>query len=106
MTALVRLRRYTPFATASLQGLLHYRSTFVISAVTATTAAAVQVFLGGPCTRAADRAAPRLRPAPTDHVRAFGPVLGLMQPAVWTRRSPGGAARDIAMSLLRPFNYR
>ena len=107
MTALVRLRRYTPFATASLQGLLHYRSTFVISAVTATTAAGVQVFLwravyaGRPSGLPHGYDLPRL----TTYV-LLAQVLGLMQASRVDEEVSGEVQRgDIAVSLLRPVNY-
>ncbi|WP_225834538.1 ABC-2 family transporter protein [Streptomyces sp. NK08204] len=40
-----RARRYLPFATGGLQSLLQYRSTFVMTGITAAAGAAVTVFL-------------------------------------------------------------
>ncbi|MET7286404.1 ABC-2 family transporter protein [Streptomyces sp. NPDC005573] len=100
-------RRYLPFATASLQGLLQYRSTFLMSALTAATAAGVQVFLwravyaGSPGGLLGGYDLPRL----TTYV-LLAQVLGLMQASRVDEEVSGEVQRgDIAVSLLRPVSY-
>ncbi|MEW2273625.1 ABC transporter permease [Streptomyces griseofuscus] len=101
------LRRYTPFAASSLQSLLQYRSTFLINALTATTAVGVQVFLwravygGRPGGLPGGYDLPRL----TTYV-LLAQVLGLMQASRVDEEVSGEVQRgDIAVSLLRPVSY-
>ncbi|MEV7499402.1 ABC-2 family transporter protein [Streptomyces sp. NPDC093018] len=101
------LRRYTPFAASSLQSLLQYRSTFLINALTATTAVGVQVFLwravygGQPGGLPGGYDLPRL----TTYV-LLAQVLGLMQASRVDEEVSGEVQRgDIAVSLLRPVSY-
>ncbi|MFF4579742.1 ABC transporter permease [Streptomyces sp. NPDC001389] len=101
------LRRYTPFAAASLQGLLQYRSTFLINALTATAAVGVQVFLWRAVSAGREGGLlggydlPRL----TTYV-LMAQVLGLMQANRVDEEVSGEVQRgDIAVSLLRPVSY-
>ncbi len=102
-----RLRSYAPFAAASLQGLLRYRSTFLVNALTATTAVGVQVFLW----RAVYAAGPDGLPGGYDLPRLttyvlLAQVLGLMQATRVDEEVAGEVQRgDIAVSLLRPVSY-
>lgn len=107
MTVPSSTRRYTPFATASLQGLLQYRSMFLISALTAASLAGVQVFLwravyaGSAGGLLGGYDLPQL----TTYV-LLAQVLGLMQANRVDEEVSGEVQRgDIAVSLLRPVSY-
>ena len=103
----VSLRRYGPFATSSLQSLLQYRSTFVVSAVTATTAVGVQVFLW----RAVYAGRTGAPPGGYDLAQLttyvlLAQVMGLLQAnRVDEAVSEEVRRGDIAVSLLRPVSY-
>lgn len=104
---LASLRRYAPFGVASLQGLLQYRSSFAVSALTAATAVGVQVFLwravyeggdGGPL---GGYTSAQL----TTYV-LLAQVLGLLHASRVDEEVAGEVQRgDIAVSLLRPVSY-
>lgn len=107
MTATAALRRYTPFAAASLQGLLQYRSIFLINAVTATAAVGVQVFLWRAVYAGREGGLPGGYDLPrlTTYV-LLAQVLGLMQANRVDEEVSGEVQRgDIAVSLLRPVSY-
>ncbi|MFF2409942.1 ABC transporter permease [Streptomyces sp. NPDC058092] len=107
MTTSSVLRRYTPFASASLQGLLQYRSTFAMSALTASTAAGVQIFLWRAVYTSRDGGLPGGFDLPqlTTYV-LLAQVLGLLQASRVDEEVAGEVQRgDIAISLLRPVNY-
>lgn len=102
-----RLGPYLPFAGASLQGLLRYRSTFLINALTAATAVGVQVFLW----RAVYAARPGGLPGGYDLPRLttyvlLAQMLGLLQTSRVDEEVSGEVQRgDIAVALLRPVSY-
>lgn len=107
MTGAATLRRYTPFAASSLQSLLQYRSTFLINAVTATTAVGVQVFLWRAvyAGRAGGLPGGYDLPGLTTYV-LLAQVLGLLQASRVDEEVAGEVQRgDIAVSLLRPVSY-
>ncbi|MFE2350045.1 ABC transporter permease [Kitasatospora cineracea] len=107
MTAVTVLRRYTPFAAASLQSLLQYRSTFLINAVTATTAVGLQVFLWRAvyAGRSGDLPGGYDLPELTTYV-LLAQMLALLQASRVDEEVAGEVQRgDIAVSLLRPVNY-
>ncbi|MFF0483068.1 ABC transporter permease [Streptomyces sp. NPDC004435] len=106
MSALA-LRRYGPFATSSLQSLLQYRSTFVVSAVTATTAVGVQVFLWRAVYAGRSGAAPGgYDLAQLTTYVLLAQVMGLLQAnRVDEAVSEEVRRGDIAVSLLRPVSY-
>ncbi|MER6398855.1 ABC-2 family transporter protein [Kitasatospora sp. NPDC001603] len=103
----VTWRRYTPFAAAGLQGLLQYRSTFVINAVTATTAVGLQVFLW----RAVYAGRTGGLPGGYDLSELttyvlLAQMLALLQASRVDEEVAGEVQRgDIAVSLLRPVSY-
>ncbi|WP_327687148.1 ABC transporter permease [Streptomyces sp. NBC_00467] len=101
------LRRYTPFAASSLQSLLQYRSTFLINAVTATTAVGVQIFLWRAVYAGRTGGLPGGFDLPqlTTYV-LLAQVLGLLQASRVDEEVAGEVQRgDIAVSLLRPVSY-
>ncbi len=101
------LRRYTPFAAASLQTQLQYRSTFLINAVTATTAVGLQVFLWRAVYAGRSGGLPGGYdlPALTTYV-LLAQMLALLQANRVDEEVAGEVQRgDIAVSLLRPVNY-
>ncbi|WP_371483076.1 ABC transporter permease [Kitasatospora sp. NBC_00315] len=107
MTAAAALRRYTPFAVGSLQGLLQYRSTFLINAVTATTAVGLQVFLWRAVYAGHRGALPGGYDLPqlTTYV-LLAQMLALLQTSRVDEEVAGEVQRgDIAVSLLRPVSY-
>ncbi|MFF4382586.1 ABC transporter permease [Kitasatospora sp. NPDC001547] len=107
MTGVGALRRYTPFASASLQGLLRYRSTFLVNAVTATAAVGLQVFLWRAVYAGRSGAPPggyHLSELTTYVLLAQ--MLALLQASRVDEEVAGEVQRgDIAVSLLRPVNH-
>lgn len=101
------MNRYTPFAAAGLQGLLQYRSTFLISAVTATTAVGVQVFLWRAVYAGRDSGLLGGYDLPTLTTYVLlAQILGLVQANRVDEEVSGEVQRgDIAVSLLRPVSY-
>ncbi|MDH6128374.1 ABC-2 family transporter protein [Kitasatospora sp. GP82] len=106
-TVPARLRRYAPFTAASLQGLLQYRATFLINALTAATAVGVQVFLWRAVYAGRSGGMPGGYDLP--HLTTYvllAQVLGLMQANRVDEEVSGEVQRgDIAVSLLRPVSY-
>ncbi len=107
MTTPTTLRRYAPFASASLQSMLQYRSTFLIGAVTATTAVGLQVFLWRAVYAGRSDGLPGGYGLPelTTYV-LLAQLLALSQANRVDEEVAGEVQRgDIATSLLRPVNY-
>ncbi|GJF31030.1 ABC transporter permease [Kitasatospora sp. NE20-6] len=107
MTAAAGLRRYTPFAAGSLQALLQYRSTFLVNAVTATTAVGLQVFLWRAVYAGRTGALPGGYDLPqlTTYV-LLAQMLALLQANRVDQEVSEEVRRgDIAVSLLRPVHY-
>ncbi len=106
-TGLAGLRRYTPFAVGSLQTMLRYRSTFVVNAVTATTAVSLQVFLWRAVYNGDSGSGPGGfdRAGITTYV-LLAQVLGLLHANRVDEEVSGEIQRgDIAVSLIRPVSY-
>ncbi|MFI9826519.1 ABC transporter permease [Streptomyces sp. NPDC051913] len=101
------MKRYATFAGAGLQALLQYRSTFLISAVTATTAVGVQVFLWRAVYAGRDSGVLGGFDLPTLTTYVLlAQILGLVQANRVDEEVSGEVQRgDIAVSLVRPVSY-
>ncbi|AEV84560.1 ABC transporter permease [Actinoplanes sp. SE50] len=98
-------RRYAPFALAGLHAVTRYRSTIVLSALTAAAATSLQVFLW----RAVYAGGPAPAGLPFAQLTSYivlAQVLGMLHTNRIDEMIAGEVYRgDIAVSLVRPANY-
>jgi ABC-2 type transport system permease protein len=98
-------RRYAPFALAGLHAVTQYRSTIVLSAITAAAATALQVFLWREVYAGGSAPAG----LPFAHLTSYivlAQILGMLHTNRIDELIAGEVYRgDIAVSLVRPVNY-